>query len=116
MKHTILALTLLLAAPRIGYALEPALLISPTTPSDGPAPLALCAALPTTEASQMRSEQTPSARVAVVTCSSYCGPYQCLGRSDGSFCVLGVGICTQAAEYCSTDGIKRCFCKWPNGE
>jgi hypothetical protein len=121
MKQTILALALLLATPLTGLAAppkEPAPLTGPTMPLDGPpATLALCAALPTTGAPQVRPEQASELSLvsAVVTCSSYCGHPQCLGFSAGFPCLAGpgkAGNCSPATTYCSTDGLHSCACKW----
>jgi hypothetical protein len=119
MKQTILSLVLLLATPLIGLAApshEPGPLTGPTTPSDGPAPLAICAALPATGAPQVHSEQDSPMNAALVTCSSYCGHPQCLGQTaESTICILGpgkVGTCTPATDYCSTDHRIRCFCDW----
>ena len=121
-QKTLLALALLLAAPLLALAApsDPPVPLPWFTaaPSVEPAPaLASCAALPTTGAPQVRSEQDldPFVGADLVVCSAYCGASQCLGHNIGDPCVLGpgkVGLCTQSTLYCSTDGIKNCSCIW----
>ena len=118
-QKTLLALALLLAALLPGLAAasdQPLPLPGPAALSTA-APLALCAA-PTTVAPQ-GLPPNPAREVAVgvaeVTCSSYCGQYQCLGYIAGS-AICGtsakLGTCTAATDICSTDGRARCFCKF----
>lgn len=86
MKLTMLVLALLLSTPLIGLAAPPQDLLpltGPSAPSYNPAPLTLCASLPTTGAPRVGSKQDLSGGVVTLACY-YTLSYTCATATQRS--------------------------------